>query len=165
MSLPKYHETITDPVISVMTVFMGGLAAFFLFLLFYQRATGPVGNDPAPDWVYLVMFLVFAGVTVLVANLRRLVIILDSQSVTAVFGRFRHSVPFTEIKECYRDRGWGIKWGGWGIRLSLYKGHSVLVYNVLGAPRVAVELKSGKRFVFSTKQPDILLTLIKQQVK
>ena len=161
-----YQETIPFPIGRVVVVIMVGITALFLFLSIYQLTSSPVGDRPAPDWFYLVMMAVFAGVTVLTANFTRLTISMTPDAITVAYGRFKYTIPWYKIAGCYLDKNPGIAYGGWGIRITKVKGKWLLVYNVIGSPRVILELKSGRfgQFAFSTKHPDEVLNIVKQQI-
>ena len=160
-----YQETIPFPVGRLIVVIMVGITALFLFLFIYQLTSGPIGDSPAPDWFYLVMMAVFAGVTVLTTNFTRLTISMTPDAITVAYGRFKYTIPWYKIEGCYLDKNPGIAYGGWGIRISKAKGKSVLVYSVIGSPRVILELKEGRfrQFAFSTKHPEEVMAIVQQK--
>ena len=159
-----YQETIPFPIGRVVVVIMVGITALFLFLFIYQLTSGPIGDSPAPDWFYLVMLVIFAGVTVLTTNFTRLTISMTPDAITVTYGRFKYTIPWYKIAGCYLDKNPGIAYGGWGIRISKAKGKSVLVYSVIGSPRVILELKEGRfrQFAFSTKHPEEVMAIVQQ---
>lgn len=139
----------------------------FLVLLVYQVLVGPVGDNPAPDWVYLLMFLWFAGLTALLRNFNKLAIEITTQSINVGFGVFKRVIPWDNIKGSYLDEASAISsYGGWGIRMAKVKGKWRLVYNVIGCPAVVLELEKGRfrEFVFSTKNPDGVMETARQQI-
>ena len=142
----------------ILTVFTAG----FLFVLVYQILVGPIGTRPASNWFFLLMFLLFLGVTI---NFSRLSIKITHLSVRVSYGIFRHIIPWENVKDCYLDEASTISYGGWGIRIGRVKGRWILVYNVIGAPRVVLSLKKGKfkEFVFSTEKPEEVMNIIKQR--
>ncbi|MBZ9571784.1 hypothetical protein KJA15_00360 [Patescibacteria group bacterium] len=143
---------------SILTAFTAG----FLFVLVYQILVGPVGTRPASNWFFLLMFLLFLGVTI---NFSRLSIRITHLSVKVSYGIFRHIITWENIKNCYLDEASIIRYGGWGIRIGRVKGKWRLVYNVIGAPRVVLLLKKGrfKEFVFSTEKPEEVMNIIREQ--
>ena len=74
--------------------------------------------------------------------------------------------PWENIEDVYVDETPAIKYGGAGIRTARIKGEWVLVYNVIGGPRVVLKLRVGKykKFVFSTKNPEEVINVIKGQL-
>ena len=113
---------------------------------------------------FLVMGLIFIGVTVLVSNFRTLTISIDKSSITASYGRISHRVALDNIESAFVDTNPGIVYGGWGIRMARIKGRSALIYNVISKPRVVLTLKTGRfaQFAFSTRRPDEVISLIQR---
>ncbi len=161
-----YQETIPFPIGKLIVGIMIAITALFLFLFIYQLTSSPVGHRPVPDWFYLVMMAIFAGVTVLTANFTRLTISMTPDAITVAYGRFKYTILWNNVAGFYLDKKPGIVYGGYGIRLGRVKGKSVLVYSVIGSPRVILELKEGRfsQFAFSTKHPDEVLNIVKQQI-
>ena len=146
----------------IVTVLMAVISITFLLLLFIQLSGTPVGGNPAPDWLYLIMGLGFIGVTVLVSNFRSLTISIDKSSVTVSYGIICYTVALDNIESASIDTNLGIVYGGWGIRMARIKGESALIYNVISQPRVVLKLRSGrfKQFAFSTKHPNEIINLV-----
>lgn len=157
-----YREVIPFLVAKVIAILMGALSIVFLVLLLVQILGTPIGKNPAPDWMYLILSVIFLGTTWLVYNLRELTISINKSSVIVSYGRISYSIAFDNIETATIDTSPGIAYGGWGIRMAKIKGESALIYNVIAQPRVILNLKSGrfKRFAFSTKQPDEVIKLI-----
>jgi hypothetical protein len=162
-----YEETIPFLVGKLVMALMIALSLLFLFIFIYQQLSGPVGSRPAPDWLYLVMFVLFAGISYLVTSFRKLTISITSQVIKVTFGIFKYTISWGNVEGCYLDKNPGIAYGGWGVRIGKTKGKSVLVYNVVAAPRVILELKKGRfgQFAFSTKRPDEVMTIVQQQIR
>ena len=135
----------------------------FLFAWIYQNFVEPIGIPSVPNWLFLLMFLLFLGVTI---NFSRLVIRITSKSMVVGYGVFKQDISWQNIKDCYLDKTSTIRYGGWGIRIGRVKGKWRLVYNVMGGPRVVLSLKKGRfrEFVFSTKSPEHVMRVIKQQI-
>lgn len=113
------------------------------------------------------MFLQFAGLTYLVTNFNKLSIKITTRSITVGYGVLRHIVSWDDVKGCYQDEVSAIgSYGGWDIRMGKVKGKWRLVYNVIGCPTVVLELDKGrfKEFVFSTKNPEMVLEIARQQI-
>ena len=113
---------------------------------------------------FLVMGLIFIGVTVLVSNFRTLTISIDKSSITTSYGRISYRVALDNIESAFVDTNPGIVYGGWGIRMARIKGRSALIYNVIAKPRVVLTLKAGRfaQFAFSTRRPDEVISLIQR---
>ena len=146
---------------------MFGLGLAFLILFFVQRASGPIGSNPAPDWIYIVMSLSCLALSGVVINFRALSINITPDGVTASYGRFRRHIPMHRIAGIAQDEGSGLRnYWGWGIRISRREGKRVTVYNVAGHPLVLLKLKGGKGeyFGFSTRQPARVIEIIKSRI-
>jgi hypothetical protein len=141
----------------------GMLGAGFLILLVAQIIGGPLGSNPAPDWFFLIMFLLFGGLTF---NFRRMVTRITAGGVTVSYGIARRTIPIGNIVECYTDRALAIKYGGWGIRLWRGKGKWKLVYSVVGSPLVVLSLRKGRigQFLFSTRNCDQVVKIINEYI-
>lgn len=112
---------------------------------------------------FLLMFLVFLGVTI---NFSRLSVKMTSRFIIVGYGVFQHAIPWKDVEDCYLDEASAIRYGGWGIRIGRFKGKWRLVYNVIGSPRVVLLLKEGRfrEFVFSTKKPEEVIKAGRQQI-
>ena len=145
------------------TIVLAIATTSFLFVLLYQTIVGPFGSQPAPNWFFLVMFLLFLGLTVNFSNLN---IKMSPRYVSVGYGIFKHNIPWENIEDCYLDEASTIRYGGWGIRIGRVKGKWRLVYNVIGRPRVVLLLNKGKfkEFVFSTNHSQKVIEIVKQKV-
>ena len=156
-----YSEELSFPV-ALWTAFALGLsAAGFLYL----SSSEPIGSNPMPNGYYLGMGVFMALVTLAVFQFRRLNIVITLEAVTVSFGWFSYRIPFRNIVSIFIDGNPGIAYGGWGLRIAKTRGKLALVYSVLNAPRVVIE-RTGSRygyFLFSTKKPEEILNIIRQQ--
>ncbi len=162
-----YKETIPFALMKLVLGVFIACTLLFLGLFAYQVLVGPVGDNPALDWVYLLMCLLFAGFTALIRNFNKLAIEITTQSINVGFGIFKRVIPWDNINSCYLDDASAIgSYGGWGIRMAKVKGKWRLVYNVIGCPTVVLELEKGRfrEFVFSTKNPDGVMETARQQI-
>lgn len=155
-----YKETMPFTIIKWILAMEIALTILFLYLFVSQLPEGL-------SWFYLGMFLLFAMVTALIANFRALNISITSRSITVAYGRIRYSVPWDRIDDCYSDKGSGIRYGGWGIRMARVKGKWLLVYAVTNCPRVILDLNKDRfgRFIFSTRHPEEVVNIVKGQVR
>jgi hypothetical protein len=139
-----------------------GLLAFvFLFLALFQTLRGPVGPEPAPTWLFLVLFLLFSAIGF---NFRRLVIRISEEKIRVSYGLVRRVIPTNTITDCYSSRAYTLRYGGWGVRIwRSGKGGWILVYSVGGTSLVVLALKKGKvkEFLFSTKQMERVIETVR----
>ncbi len=168
MQVPEiYEEIVPFPLMKLVLGLFIALTIVFLVVFVYQVLVGPVGTKPGPDWLYIIMFLLFAGFTVLIRSFNKLAVIITTQSITVGFGVFKRVISWDDIHGCYLDDASAFgSYGGWGIRMAKVKGKWRLVYNVIGSPTVVLELKKGRfrEFVFSTKNPEMVLEVARQQI-
>jgi len=155
-----YEEKIFSKWITVILV---SVTVGLLFVLVYQILLEPIGTRPAPSWFFLIMFLLFLGVTI---NFSRLIIRMTHRSLSVGYGIFKRTILWENVENCYLDDASTIRYGGWGIRIGRVKGKWRLVYNVIGGHRVVLSLKKGrfKEFVFSTKNPEEVMNVVKQRI-
>lgn len=155
-----YRETLFSRFITaIFTVVIGWL----LYSLLHQVFVGPLGSRPASNQFLLVMILFFI---VLAVNFSRLSIVVNSQGVMVGYGVLKHRIPWDNIGGCYTDETSAVMYGGFGIRLGRVKGKWRIVYNVIGGPRVVLQLKRGwyREFVFSTKNPEAIMGIIRKRL-
>jgi hypothetical protein len=159
-----YHEEIPFLAGKMVTLLMATISIVFLILFIVQISSTSIGDNPTSNWYYLVMGLLFIGVTVFVSNLRRLIISINQSSVTASYGRISYRIALDNIESAFVDTNPGIVYGGWGIRMARIKGRSALIYNVIAKPRVVLTLRTGRfsQFAFSTRRPDEVIGLIQR---
>jgi hypothetical protein len=143
------------------------LALLFLAMLVYQITTGPVGSKPAPDWYFLAMGMFFAVMAFLISNFGKLTISATSESITVRYGMFKNVMRWEDISDCYMDEASPLgSYGGFGIRIGMVNGKWRLVYNLIGSSCVVLRVKKGRfaEFVFSTRNPDAVMDVVKGQI-
>jgi hypothetical protein len=151
----------------IIAKFMGGMlgisAVSMFFILIYGLFLNPSDEAPWLPYLFLIFFLFFLFLTL---NFFRLIIRITYQDITVSYGIFKRRIGWENIENVYVDDTPAIKYGGAGIRTTRLKGEWILVYNVVGGPRCVLKLKEGryKRFVFSTKNPDEVVNVIKGQL-
>ena len=161
----QYEETLPFHLITVVTAVILLIALLMLALFVIQLVAGPIGDPPAPDWFYMVMFIFMLAVTFLVANFRVLVIRITGQSVTVAYGLIKRTIPWGDIESGFRDESSPLGYGGWGARIARIEGRWRLAFNVIGAPGVVLRLRKGRvrEFMFSTKNPEQVLDITTRQ--
>lgn len=160
-----YKETLPFPLATVATLVILLVALLMLVLFILQLVSGPLGNRPAPDWFYLVMFIFMAAITFLVANFRVLTIRITGQSVTVAYGLIKKTILWGDIEEGFLDSSSPMSYGGWGARIARVEGRWRLAFNVIGASGVVLRLRKGRarEFMFSTRDPEQVLAIIARQ--
>jgi len=154
-------ETVPSPLTRFVAATMLALAFFFL----YQLVAESFGNRSAPNWYFLLMFLVFTLGSYFMFNIRKLTINISIQRIMIALGIFKYTVRWDNIEGYYLDKSFGMRYGGWGIRLTRLNGRWTLVYNITTGSRIALQLRKGRfrQFIFSTNHPKMIMSIIKQQ--
>jgi drug/metabolite transporter (DMT)-like permease len=159
-----YHEEVPFTFVKYLVFVEAAMAVLFLIFFFIQISGEPIGERPAPDWVYLMLFALFVGIAALVYGIRKMTIGITPQAVNIYFGFFSRTIPFESVVSVSMDSGPGIKYGGWGVRVFRDKKGWVLAYNTFGRPRVVLGLRRGRygRLVFSTRNPDEVISIVER---
>jgi hypothetical protein len=157
-----YHEEIG--------VFWGRLAAAIMWLtcvtlfilLGVQRSYGPLGDNPAPDLVLVLMGVYFAAMGWVLLNFSTFTVGVTPGGLTAGYGRFRYYVAWENVAGYAVAPRSLTAYPGYGIHITRYMGKSALLYRVMGAPTLVLGLKKGRfgYLAFSTKRTDELMSLI-----
>lgn len=147
----------------VITIILGLISATMLGLLIYQLTVGPIGKEPAPDYVFLLEFILMSVVTVLCFNFRALDLILTYDGIIVRFGKIRKVVLWSDIESYHAITTGNLTSGG--LHLGPTRGGWSAEYTVLGKPRIVLRLRSGiiKQLVFSTGNPQEVVKIIKEQ--
>jgi hypothetical protein len=150
MSVSIYKERV---VVWWLSAIMGAFAAVMLISLIYQETVGPMGDDPAPSIIYLILFVVFLFMTL---NFSVLSIRVGEGDIVVGFGISRRRYPFSRIRGVRRDTLSAVSYGGWGIRIASFEGRSRLVV-------ISLEGFRFDEFVLSTREPEDLMAIIESQ--
>jgi hypothetical protein len=132
------------------------LSGFWIWQLVQQIFMGiPFGNNPAPDFVLILLGIFPAGAIFLFYALT-LEIIVDDSGVHYRFRPFqrKHKVISKKDIAKFEVRKYNpiMDYGGWGIRLGTSrKGNA---YNVKGNMGALFEFKNGKKFLLGTQNPE-----------
>ena len=95
------------------------ISLFFLFLILYQVYIGPLGNNPAPNWVLTIIFLVFLFLSY---NFIRLINQITPEFLIISYGIIKHKIVLDTIEDIKLNESSFLKYGGWGIRFGNLKG-------------------------------------------
>ena len=154
--------------------FWGRLAVFLFFavtllfaaLYFYQRIHGPLGDKPSPDWFYIMMAGIFLLIGILTLNFFTLTIHMTTEGLTAAYGIFKQYIPWDNVAGYEMGKGTALlNYGGYGMRFGYKKGGAVLVYNIMGARLIMLELRAPGRFkyfAFSTRHSEEVAALVEK---
>jgi hypothetical protein len=153
-----YEEKILSKWLTTMFV---SITIVMLFLSVYQILVKPLGSKPAPTWFYLIMALLFMGITYLFG---RLTIKMTPASISVGYGLLRQSFNWDNVEGCFLDETSAFQYGGAGLRMARIGGKWRIIYNVVESPRVVLSLKEGrfKEVVFSTRHPEEVMKTIKE---
>jgi hypothetical protein len=133
-----------------------GLAGVWIWQMVQQIFMGiPFGNNPAPDFVVILIGLFPLGAFLLFRFLT-LDTMIDREGVHYRFRPFQCKYKLIRPEDIlrYEVKKYNpiLDYGGWGIRLgSTGKGTA---YNVRGNQGLYFELKNKKKFMLGTQNPD-----------
>ena len=162
-----YEEKVRFPLIRGVVALFAVLTVAFLIAYSYQRVTGQLGPNPVPLWFAVTILSALALFTSFLANLVTLSIKITEEDVVVAFGIFRMRVKWENVKECHLDRGSSfLSAANWGVSMGFTGRRWRRMYNVMGCPRVALEVKSGRgAVVFSTNNPGAVVEIVKKQIQ
>jgi hypothetical protein len=162
-----YEEKVRFPLIRGVVAIFAVLTIAFLIAYSYQRITGQLGLNPVPLWFAITILSALALFTLFMANLVTLSIRLTEEDAVVAFGIFRMRVKWENVRECHLDRESSfLSAANWGVSMGFTGRRWRRMYNVMGCPRVALEVKSGRgAVVFSTKNPDAVMDVIKGRIQ
>ena len=162
-----YDEKIRFPLIRGVVVLFAILTIIFLVMYLYQRITGQLGENPVPLWFAVTILSALALFTSFLANLVTLSIKMTEESAVVAFGIFRARVRWEDVRGCDLDRiSSFLSSANWGVSMGFVGGRWRRMYNVMGYPRVVVEMKRGRKaVVFSTKDPAMVIDIIERRIQ
>lgn len=162
-----YKETIHFPLARVATGLMLVLALLIISLFATQLSGNPIGDYPVPNWLYLVMLLSAAVVTFSLASLSRLTIEITTQYIKVAFGIFKQTIPWDNVSGCYLAWGSSVPdYAGWGVSVRRIGGKWRRGFSVSGCGNFVMQKEKGmfKEFAFSTKDPERVMDIARQQI-
>jgi hypothetical protein len=139
-------------------VLVFGLAAVQWAIAISHWSGRPVGNNPAPDWIAYLFFILFGlGLPLLFLLMRLTVEVLPDRVRVTYWPLTRRDILFGDISAAepitYNSL---FEFGGWGIR---GLGRRV-AYNVRGGRGVELHLRDGRSVVLGSQQPDALAAAV-----
>ncbi len=156
-----YEEKLSSIWVTIIFLF---IALFFLFLILYQVFIGPLGNNPAPNWILTIIFLVFLFLSY---NFIRLIIQITPQYLVISYGIIKHKIALDTIEDIKLNESSFIRYGGWGIHFGRSEGKRYIAYTIPGVSNLTLQLNKGRfrKVIFSTKNPDKLINIINEQTE
>ena len=127
----------------------------FFFQIILRR---PWGNNPAPDWMMILLWLFIGLGLPLFFRYMRLMVTVNDKSVDIRFRPFAHrTIPLVEIEHIEVRTYHPVReFGGWGVRGLPGK----RAYNVGGKRGVELTLKDDRKVMIGSEQADELATAI-----
>ena len=143
------------------TLILGSVTVIMFFFLVYQLIKGPLGTNPAPNLFFVIIGLVFLVLTIMFS---RVTIQMTPERISIGYGLIKQKIPWGIIEDCHLDETPAIRYGGSGIRVTKIGEKWRIVFSIVGGPRVVLSVTEGKykEVAFSTKNPDQVMSLIKQ---
>jgi hypothetical protein len=115
-----------------------------------------ISREPRLLWLYFSLDLFFIAVML---NFRKLVITIDAENFLASFGLITKRIKLNEIKSCISEDASLSIYTGLGIR---FGGDGSLAFLPSLGDAVKIYYGSSRPFVFSTKNREYVLQIIKQ---
>lgn len=151
-----YTETIT---LRWLLIFFLFIFVFFVGLLSYQSLVIPSEVNPLINIILaIVVVSILFSVNFIILRTK-----ITQEYLSVSCGIFKHITPWEDINSCRLDNS--IEFNGYGIRYGKINGEKVQGY-VMGNPKVIISLNKGKyrNFMFTTKNPEELVLLIRKQI-
>lgn len=149
-------SNVTTALFAALTLIFGGLSFWRLTAVRY-------------DWLAAVLQFLSVFFLFYTVNYRTLRIRLTHNDLTLSFGVFRWRIPLNKIAACRPDNPPALmRFGGAGIHFMMVDKRYRASFNFLEYPRVVLSFKHRigpvRDLSFTTRQPDKLIRLIRQQI-
>ncbi len=122
----------------------------------------PVGQNPAPDWVVWVLWLLFGlGLPFLFGRIRLVLEVTDAEVLIRYRPFSRRAIALVDIQQIQARQYNAVKeYGGWGV-----KGWSKekMAYNLSGDRGVELTLRDGRRVMLGSQRADELAAVIESR--
>jgi hypothetical protein len=141
----------------VLWIFLAGISLLMWYMLVQQIVLGiPFGNNPAPDWMLILLVAAFGvGFPAFFAAFA-LEVLVTKEALRFRFYPARlayRTVPLSEIASAHAETYHPLReFGGWGWRFGL----RAVAYTISGNRGVRVTLKNGKVFLLGSQHADEL---------
>jgi hypothetical protein len=159
------EEPIAADVIYKETIYLSWLVVIFILTLVgtFIVQSLVVPNEAKP--LFNIVFLTVIIAALFSANFLILRIKITQEYLSVSCGIFKHITAWDDIIDCHVDIPPTVRFNGYGIRYGRINGKRVQGY-VMGNPKVIISLNRGKYndFIFTTKNPQEVCKLIKEQI-
>jgi uncharacterized protein YhhL (DUF1145 family) len=143
-------------------IIMIGAEVFLVTLLLFQVFNGPVGDNPAPNWILLLLILIFTVLTLLYWGYK---VRITPEFLWVVFPVDRVKIPWGQIISAKKlDKLSPL--AGYGVRLVKYKGEWVKAFNMPRSEKIILQIRGRKyrHIIISVKNADDVLNHILQRI-
>jgi len=159
------EETMVTDVTYEETIYLTWLVVLFILTLVgtFIVQSLVVPNEAKP--IFNIVLLVVILAALFSANFLILRIKITQEYLSVSCGIIKHITAWDDIIDCHVDEPPFVKFNGYGIRYGRINGKRVQGY-VMGNPKVIISLNKGKYsdFIFTTKNPQVVCKLIKEQI-
>lgn len=146
-----------QPILWIFILMLDALAwGIFLLQIVLKK---PVGNNPAPDALVIVLVVLFGGLLPLLLLVTHLKVEVRDGAV-----RVRHfpftsrTIPLSDINDCHARTYHPLReYGGWGVRRGFGNGRA---YTIAGRRGVQLTLADGRRILIGSSAPEELAAAI-----
>ena len=148
----------------ILSVIFIPLILIFLLVFIYQLNYGSVGNNPAPEWFYLIMILLFL---ILELGFSSYNLIITTDMLVVGFPIYSKKIPWSKIVGVEESSEAAWKYGGFGIRITIIEGKKALAIIIPGKKRLKLKLNDPKLgfLIVSPKNLDTVMNYIRQEIE
>jgi hypothetical protein len=159
-NMKKYSEQISW--IGIPLIFISiSIFLFVLFFWFYYTS-----HFTLILWNLIIISILFIFISIVFRSLK---ISIDQEKLSISYGFIKYKILISKIKEFSIDDKYGIKYGGYGIRLGKKKGLWFTAFILPGTKRISLIYKKKvdlmKNFIFSTNNPDAIISQLEKYSK
>ena len=157
-----YYEEVPFNAGRMVAYTMATIALVMLVFWLSQISSNMISDEWLSPLFYLGMGLFFAVLAALFFNMSNIVIAITEDRIVVSIGFFNFNTSLSNISGVTTDEYSSLKYGGWGIRMRLYKEGWVLAYTTFKYKRVVLALKEGKykKFIFSITNPQQVIGVL-----
>ena len=157
----KYEERV---VFWSILIILAAAAVIFLFIFIYQALIGPVGTNPAPQWLILTLIIIFI---LLCCLFRSYNLVITENSLIAGYPVYHIHLLWKNIVSAEEEKRSMLRYGGYGIRTGKIKGEKALVLSLPRMKYIRLKLRNSKwgYVIVSTKNIESALNYIRQEIE